>query len=309
MAFDFRCPHCHAAFRIRDEHAGKAGRCPKCREKIIAKPSISEPELPLLVPEPESDSEPDPGPSAQPEPQVPQISEGAAAVSNNDPFPFLASPPAAPRSKPPRRRGRFPTALLITLGVFLVAGMVAFGAHLLGGGKTKVAAALSSKADKVDVVECFAAETLPGSSGGFGTIELTPEAKKEGMRFLVVRVEIPWDLTGGMKGAEGWEVNVDAKQLHVKTSDGAVYPVASWESTFRNGEFGGIMIRSTFTEKPEKLRWGLCFVVPQKKIDAGGLQFHYKTTPAVPLRLGSNNVEATSSRSSDAEKGRANGKK
>ena len=31
----FQCDHCAARFKVPEAHAGKAGRCPKCRKRIV----------------------------------------------------------------------------------------------------------------------------------------------------------------------------------------------------------------------------------------------------------------------------------
>ena len=38
MAFKVQCANCHCSLKIKDELAGRRGKCPACGEKIILKP-------------------------------------------------------------------------------------------------------------------------------------------------------------------------------------------------------------------------------------------------------------------------------
>jgi hypothetical protein len=81
MAIEFDCPACDATIRVRDDAAGKKGRCPKCRAL-------------LLVPEPEPED--DAGVSDAPEPPAAQNPPAALP-------PPVVQPPQVARSSQPVR--------------------------------------------------------------------------------------------------------------------------------------------------------------------------------------------------------------
>jgi predicted Zn finger-like uncharacterized protein len=55
MSIQVECPSCHATIRVRDEHAGRRGRCPHCKAVFA-------------VPEPTPAAEPEP--AAMPAPAL-----------------------------------------------------------------------------------------------------------------------------------------------------------------------------------------------------------------------------------------------
>jgi predicted Zn finger-like uncharacterized protein len=81
MAIEFDCPVCGAVIRVKDEAAGKKGRCPKCKTL-------------LLIPEP--DDEPPPSPSPPPAPVVPAASIPPAPAAEQSTVPVAAAPAPTP---------------------------------------------------------------------------------------------------------------------------------------------------------------------------------------------------------------------
>ena len=45
------CPSCRASFRVGEEHAGKRGKCPRCKEPILVPPAARAPAPPEVEPE------------------------------------------------------------------------------------------------------------------------------------------------------------------------------------------------------------------------------------------------------------------
>src|SRR5688572_19816201 len=86
MAIEFECPVCNATIRVKDEAAGKKGRCPQCKSL-------------LLVPEMDDESA-EPPSSPLPVPPQPVAPPPTAPVSR-EPLPAVPSAPAAPIEVPP----------------------------------------------------------------------------------------------------------------------------------------------------------------------------------------------------------------
>ena len=94
MAIEFDCPACDATIRVKDDAAGKKGRCPKCR-------------VLLLVPEPEAEPEPEDDEASSAEQEsvsVPPLAVPVALPKNEAPAPPTPAQVAAPigsAEKPP----------------------------------------------------------------------------------------------------------------------------------------------------------------------------------------------------------------
>jgi len=68
MAIEFDCPACDATIRVKDDAAGKKGRCPKCKVLLL---------VPDPGPEPEDEPEEAPPPSIE---QPPALAESAETI-------------------------------------------------------------------------------------------------------------------------------------------------------------------------------------------------------------------------------------
>lgn len=86
MAIEFDCPVCGAVIRVKDEAAGKKGRCPKCKTL-------------LLIPEPEEEvpaASPAPAASPPAAPVVPMAPVPAAPMVKQPAAPVAAAPTPSP---------------------------------------------------------------------------------------------------------------------------------------------------------------------------------------------------------------------
>ncbi len=86
MAIEFHCPYCTSAIRVKDNAAGKRGRCPRCEQQLI---------VPIVHPHPSAQQ----AAPAQLAPQVQQAPRTQAAP----PEPPVLEPPSLEPSPEPSR--------------------------------------------------------------------------------------------------------------------------------------------------------------------------------------------------------------
>lgn len=99
MAIEFDCPACDATIRVKDDAAGKKGRCPKCRVLLLVPDPGPEPEdEPAEAPEPLVEQPPAP---AKPVPQVAVPAPVPTEPDNARPEPVKAAPTAVTSPEPP----------------------------------------------------------------------------------------------------------------------------------------------------------------------------------------------------------------
>ncbi|MBL9122972.1 MAG: trypsin-like peptidase domain-containing protein, partial [Planctomycetaceae bacterium] len=97
MPIAIRCSSCQAAFRVRDEYAGKRGKCPKCGAIFLAAAQASPAESPPASP-PREPELPDPAPrirSSAAKPKSPGVGGASAPGSPPARVPSAASAPPA----------------------------------------------------------------------------------------------------------------------------------------------------------------------------------------------------------------------
>ncbi|HEX6986423.1 MAG TPA: MJ0042-type zinc finger domain-containing protein [Planctomycetaceae bacterium] len=144
MAIEFECPACDATIRVKDEAAGKKGRCPKCRTLLLVPdpgpdeepapaPPEPEPPAPPLAVAPPAPAAP-PEPAVEPEPPVEPEPVAAPVIDPSGPFPLVAKPAFVrqPPVRSRRSRRRYSTRTLVTaVTAALGLAVVAAGGWLL----------------------------------------------------------------------------------------------------------------------------------------------------------------------------------
>ena len=104
MAIEFVCPSCGRALKLRDEAAGKRGRCPHCKAVItVPENAVSEDDLIEIVPtQPSGPPKPPPLPPKSPEPEPeapPSIEPSADEPVEPVKVPDVPPEPAKPEGK------------------------------------------------------------------------------------------------------------------------------------------------------------------------------------------------------------------
>ena len=109
MPIRFSCPHCGKSLKVPDEHAGKAGRCPQCRQRVeipeaaddagASSPAVPPPQPPSPPAEPPAAGEKPARPSVSP----PRPSRPAPVRPSQPPAESSGAPsPVPPHQAEPR---------------------------------------------------------------------------------------------------------------------------------------------------------------------------------------------------------------
>lgn len=142
MAIEFNCPYCTSTIRVKDDAAGKRGRCPRCEEQLIV-PSVAPPTAASpRVGTPAAPAQPtaapiEPAPVTTPNTAAmpPQLdapateSHPSTSVSPATDFPAVSAPPA-PSYARPRKRRRNNNKLALGILTVCAVVVVALGASL-----------------------------------------------------------------------------------------------------------------------------------------------------------------------------------
>ncbi len=140
----------------------------------------------------------------------------------------------------------------------------------------------------IEIAEAYTAESLPSADPWKSRKELTGQARKRGLVFLVLKVRIPFNMVDAGSTPERWNWEMEGRAIKLITRDGVVLTpkMSEMSGSSMTGFFEGVPTGGSGPgSRPSHLDESYCFVIPKTDIHAGGLHFQYKNYPPVALTV------------------------